>query len=249
MRGWAFAVLGLSATVATADEVLLASGGKLAGVANEVGENLVVETAYGTVTVPKAQVVAIDRRVKTVVEEFKAREASTDITNADQVWALSRWAKENGLHGRARHLARRTVELHPDHEAARKELGYHRFQGRWLTYEQVMIAKGFVKHEGKWLTPSELELKLAAEAKERERKAELRRKREEARKAREAARRKSAVPYGEANPKPIYVGATPSRATFYTGYNLYGPLGAVPSIQGVFDLSRYIDITPRFRWP
>jgi len=41
--------------------------------------------------------------------------------------------------------------LDPDHEGARKLLGYEKVHGKWMTADEAMEAKGLIKYDGRWL--------------------------------------------------------------------------------------------------
>ena len=92
--------------------------------------------------------------------------------SADSLYRLGTWARRHGLSREGRDLLERALLRDPEHEAARRSLGFKRFEGRWLTEEEVMLAKGFVQFEGRWVTENEKDLILrerAARLKERER--------------------------------------------------------------------------------
>lgn len=222
MKTLAVAILTtLAVSIASADEIVLLSGGKLMGIAREEGDSVVVETTYGIVTVPRDQVISIDRTKKSLVEELKAREGQTDFANVESVWELAKWARDNNLPRQARQLMQKVIEHSPNHEFARRELGYYIFQGQWLTYDEMMMAKGFTKYRNKWLTASERELMVKAEFEEKVRKDEERRKRDEARRPRPSEAAKIRPPVDEQNPAPIYTMGLENR-NFYPGYNIYG---------------------------
>jgi len=50
---------------------------------------------------------------------------------------------------------RRVLDADPDHRAARRALGYEEVDGRWLRGDDLWRARGFVHHEGKWMTALE----------------------------------------------------------------------------------------------
>ena len=51
------------------------------------------------------------------------------------------------------------IGLNTNHEGARRMLGYRKLNNEWLTEEEYMIAKGFVKYQDKWV-PKELAVEL-----------------------------------------------------------------------------------------
>jgi hypothetical protein len=77
----------------------------------------------------------------------------------------------------------RAVALDPENETARRELGFRRYAGKWLTEEEWQAEQGNVKFEGKWIPETERDLIL----RERLAKLEQRIKDLEAREAKLAA--------------------------------------------------------------
>ena len=49
----------------------------------------------------------------------------------------------------------RVLEVDPEHRAARRALGYELVGDRWLQGGALMRAKGFIHHDGKWMTALE----------------------------------------------------------------------------------------------
>ena len=47
------------------------------------------------------------------------------------------------------------IRLDPDHLAARRALGYEQIDGTWYQGDALYRAKGFVHHEGRWMTAQE----------------------------------------------------------------------------------------------
>ncbi len=142
----------------SADEVRLKGGGKVVGIATEKDGKVIVEVGIGKVAFPKDEVLSI-KSGRTPLHEYRDRAAKIgrDAT-AGEHYELAVWAGERrlGLHER-RHL-KKTIELDPDHEGARRALGFQLYKGKWLTRGEIQREKGFVKFEGKWMTQAEVEL-------------------------------------------------------------------------------------------
>lgn len=165
----AAAVLAFAGT-ALADEVVLKNGAVLEGLAKEEGDKVVVEMDAGSMTLKRSDVSLI-RKVAGPLQELEARlEKPLD---AEGNFQAATWAREKGLVARSTDLYRKVLLMNPDHEGARKALGYTKHEGRWLTEEELLEAKGYVRHEGRWVTREERERLLEAE--ERRRLAELQR--------------------------------------------------------------------------
>jgi hypothetical protein len=96
---------------------------------------------------------AADAKSKAAGDYDAVRERYADDVEGN--WALAEWCKEHKLHDRRTEHLRRVLELDPDHAAARRALGYSRIGGQWLTREQFMTARGYVRHRGRWVLPQE----------------------------------------------------------------------------------------------
>jgi hypothetical protein len=147
MRPLALSLVLVSA--ALADEVVLRNGSSFTGLVREVGDRIVVEMDFGTMTFKKVDVRSISKG-NDPYSEFETRsKAATDIKS---MLELAAWAREKGLGTKATELYRRILTLDPDQADARKALGYEKFDGQWLTNDDLMVARGFVKVNGRWLT-------------------------------------------------------------------------------------------------
>ncbi|MHC4940622.1 MAG: HEAT repeat domain-containing protein [Planctomycetota bacterium] len=96
-------------------------------------------------------------------KEYAAKAASIEKEDAAAHYRLALWCKEKGLRMESIREMRVVVMLEPDHLAARRALGYEKVAGRWVSGKEKMRAKGFVKHDGVWLTPEEYKLYAADE--------------------------------------------------------------------------------------
>ena len=152
--------------LARADEVFLKGGGKVSGVIVERGESTVaVETGPGRVTIALTRV---ERIVEggSALKSFHERAA---VLASDDVagWAaLARWAAELGLATQAREAWFRVLAVDPAHAEANADLGHVRLDGVWRSEDEAYGARGFVRFEGRWVSPSEHEALLRERAAE-----------------------------------------------------------------------------------
>jgi len=94
-----------------------------------------------------------------VKDEYAKRAAEVQANAADAHYRLALWCGEHGLPAAyANRHYRAVVTLETDHRAARRALGYERVAGRWVKGKDLMRAKGFVEHDGAWVTRKEYEL-------------------------------------------------------------------------------------------
>ncbi len=157
-----FVAIGLlTATVCPAEVFILESGGRIDGELlnpdENPRENFVVRIEGGaTVTLQAGQVRQILRARPEESEYQRIRPGYPD--TVDGQWALAEWCLENRLlDHRQRHL-QRVIELEPDHTEARRALGYSRFDGQWMTQDEVMAERGYLRYQGRWRTRQEIEL-------------------------------------------------------------------------------------------
>lgn len=157
------ALLALLAAPAAADEVVLRNGSVFSGRVLDQGDRVSIQMDYGTLTFRKSEVRDIRRSDDPLKElEQKVEAASTP----QKVFETALWARDRGLPGKANELLEKAILLDPDHEGARKALGYERHEGAWLRGDDLMVARGFVKHEGKWLQRATVEQLLAQQSAE-----------------------------------------------------------------------------------
>lgn len=137
-----------AAVPVSADEVILKNGAVFSGAVREEGERVVIEVDFGTVTFKRVDVRTI-RRSADPIKEFEERfKAAADVKG---YYDLGVWSRDRGLATRAADLFKKVVSLDPDHAGARKALGYELHEGKWLSADEVMVARGFVRHNGRWL--------------------------------------------------------------------------------------------------
>jgi hypothetical protein len=148
---------------AGADEVWLDNGRRLSGKVTRLPDGRVeVVAALGRLVLPGERVAKIERgeSVEEAVQAALALLAPGDVTRRFELASL---CQREGAATLARQLFQAVVRLSPDHEGARRALGYQRFGGSWLTEEQVHAARGEVKFRGEWVPLRERERVLAWE--------------------------------------------------------------------------------------
>lgn len=149
---------------ATADLVRLRNGGQVRGQVQSADEAVVVVRTLlgGTVSLDREEVELIERR-SLLVEDYETRAQRTPDT-VDAHWELAEWCKARGLKEQREEQLQLLLDIHPDHAEARRILGHIRHNGEWLTRDEWMTARGYVKHGGRYITPQERDLLLKSEA-------------------------------------------------------------------------------------
>jgi hypothetical protein len=160
----ALASLAMTLTIAAAargDVFMLANDGLIQGELvnkNETPrEKYIIQTVQGgQVTLDRQQVVEVRRESAAQAEYEKIRGQYADTVEGQ--WKLAEWCREHVLlPSREVHL-KRILELDPNHEPARRGLGYVRKAGHWMTQEEIMTGRGYVRYKGDWMLPEEVEL-------------------------------------------------------------------------------------------
>ncbi|MFH1023399.1 MAG: hypothetical protein V1809_08405 [Planctomycetota bacterium] len=168
-----FAAVLLAAATLPADTVVLKNGDRIEGKVTENSDKGV------SITVTRGNMQAVFHYRKDEVasieagadpaeilrEEYQTRLAKVaNGGTADGWFALGEWCAEKLLKKEAEAAWRKTLTFAPDHEGARRALGYRRHQGTWMTEEEVRMAEGYVKFRGQWVKPEERDRILADES-------------------------------------------------------------------------------------
>lgn len=151
----------LCAHSVSADLVRLKQGGELRGEvldqsAADGGLTTIRTLSGAIVSVAQGDVDFVQRR-SALIEEYVTRARVLPDT-VDAHWELAEWCRTRQLVDQRKEQLERLLDLDPDHDAARRILGYVRHVGRWMTKEDMMAERGYLRHEGRWVTRQELEL-------------------------------------------------------------------------------------------
>ncbi len=147
----------------------MTNGGQITGEIQNPDEmprkTFVVKTRDGAeITLERSQVkqVVKQRPAETEYEALRARTADT----VQGQWELAEWCRQRSMLSQRRTHLQRIVELEPDHKAARSALGYVWKDGQWTTHEEVMKSRGLQSFRGRWLTPEEIEIAKEKDSRE-----------------------------------------------------------------------------------
>ncbi|QDU87078.1 hypothetical protein Pla175_04330 [Pirellulimonas nuda] len=150
------------------DVVQLATGGRVVGtiVPNDDRNTVAIDLeGGGRLTLTRKQIALVTPR--SAAQQVYAGRAPTVPDTPLAQWNFAEWCRENGLADESRVHLERVVQLDPNHEEARAQLGYRRVGDRWLDREDLMAARGMVRHSGDYRTPQEIELIERKEQQER----------------------------------------------------------------------------------
>ncbi len=141
---------------ARADIVILEDCRKLEGETKREGENLIVSGPFGKLKIPRKYVwKIIEQETPWAKFERCFKDIATD--NAKGYLELGKWAKTAGLRAEANRAFEAAMAADPENAEARALLNFEKINGVWLRGEELLIAKGWKKHEGYWYEPEEYE--------------------------------------------------------------------------------------------
>lgn len=164
MRGAALVMAALLAGAARADVVETHEGRKIEGkVIEETASVVKIQTKFGTIEVPRANVKRITKGE--TVDDLYARKRAAAKSASDWV-EVARWCAERGLRKEAREGFERAAALDPTCEEAQRALGRVKDGDEWVTLEErkrregareraALESKGLVEFGGRWVTPEE----------------------------------------------------------------------------------------------
>ena len=111
-----------------------------------------------------------DRAKEANLRSFALQRQFVANDSAPALYALGLWARSHGLAADALVLFQEAITVDPDHEFARRALGYRRYKGDWLTETEVNRSMGLIEFEGDWMTPGTKQAILEARTLVKERK-------------------------------------------------------------------------------
>lgn len=129
MRYWLLLVVGLLYGVVLAqDRVVLKDGQVFEGkVEKETKKTVFLRTKYGLLRIPRDKIARLQKE-KTPEDEYAAKRKRI----AQQLFELALWCKKHGLQKQALRHLKEVLKFDPNHEGARKLLGYVRKDKRWV---------------------------------------------------------------------------------------------------------------------
>ncbi len=163
-----FGTAALPASPARADQVILDNGDVIEGSAHEEGDHVVVSLDMGSLTLAKSEIREI-KKGDTPLDALQKMKQNVKGDNVADLHRVAAWAKDQGLDSKAREIYRRILEIAPNDAKAHQALGDRQLDGRWLSEDDYMIAKGFVLYEGTWRTKDEVRALEAEDSARRER--------------------------------------------------------------------------------
>jgi hypothetical protein len=140
---------------AQADRVHLAGGGVIEGKVTKQGRKVMVELAFGQLTLPVETVKRIESSPSDV-QSFEERYAKLNPGDVAGLMALADFCRDHDMSERERQVLQKVIETAPDRKEARARLGYARTEAGWITREEQYKAQGMVQYEGQWVTRQQM---------------------------------------------------------------------------------------------
>ncbi|MEE3198767.1 MAG: hypothetical protein VX254_01960 [Planctomycetota bacterium] len=144
---------------ARADIVYLRDGKTIEGkvTLNEDDNTYRIDTTRGSVIKPFNDIQRIVK-AKLPQEVFTERFASVDRKDLNELASLVTWAREKYLVPQKQKVCGLILKIDPNHEMARRELGYTVFENEWILEKDLrkkQLDLGLVKYKGEWVSRKE----------------------------------------------------------------------------------------------
>jgi hypothetical protein len=156
----------VAAAPAAADVIHLKTGRSIEGASSPGAKKGTIEVrkADGVVVVLlEADIVRIEKK-EDPASELERRLRAVPPDEVEPLLDLLGWAREKSLHREAKGIARRIIDIDPNDEAARKELGYVVYENKWILESELRKRKGLVRFRDEWMEAAEKERRLLREA-------------------------------------------------------------------------------------
>ncbi|MEQ1917914.1 MAG: hypothetical protein ABL955_01835 [Elusimicrobiota bacterium] len=120
----------------------------------EKGSEIWIGIDQGEIGVDRKTIISITAEPNDDTE-FNARKAKLAAADVAGHWRLAKWARAKRLESSAIAEAETVLALEPSHPAAHEFLGHELHEGKWLSHDEVMKAKGFLDYRGRWVSREE----------------------------------------------------------------------------------------------
>ena len=133
---------------AQADVFMLRSGGHIDGDLMNADQNprtsyVIAVSGGGQITLEAAVVEKVQTPRPELAEYEKMRRQSPDTVEGQM--KLAEWCRDQGLKEQRKTALERVLILDPEQLEARRLLGYHKVKDQWMTHDEEMADKGYVK--------------------------------------------------------------------------------------------------------
>jgi predicted esterase len=140
----------LVCAVAQGDVIYTTDGRKITGkIVGEDTDTVTIKARYGgEITLDRMDIDRIERG-KLPEEVYEEKAKALKDSDAQGHCELGQWCKKNGLSAQAKKEFQKAIAANPEHEAARKALGYLKREGKWvLPSREKEKTEARAKHSG-----------------------------------------------------------------------------------------------------
>jgi hypothetical protein len=154
--------LASSPTRANAAIFQLANGGEISGElvnVNRADQDSFVIRPYigGEITLTATNVLEVVAQQPVEIAYTKKRLQVID--SVDGHLELAEWCREKRLKQNQKDHLQRVLQIDPDQPTARSLLGYTLVDGKWMTRDEKMRSRGYVRDGSRWVLPQEKNLR------------------------------------------------------------------------------------------
>ncbi len=154
--------LASSPTRANAAIFQLANGGEISGElvnVNRADQDSFVIRPYigGEITLTATNVLEVVAQQPLEIAYTKKRLQVID--SVDGHLELAEWCREKRLKQNQKDHLQRVLQIDPDQPTARSLLGYTLVDGKWMTRDEKMRSRGYVRDGSRWVLPQEKNLR------------------------------------------------------------------------------------------
>ena len=154
--------LASSPTRANAAIFQLANGGEISGElvnVNRADQDSFVIRPYigGEITLTATSVLEVVAQQSVEIAYTKKRLQVID--SVDGHLELAEWCREKRLKQNQKDHLQRVLQIDPDQPTARSLLGYTLVDGKWMTRDEKMRSRGYVRDGSRWVLPQEKNLR------------------------------------------------------------------------------------------
>lgn len=138
------------------DKIILKEGGLISGtIISDKGSTVKIKVKGGKVMyIKKKDIRKIISKPKPE-QEYKKRAKETSRKDPKANYELALWCQKQGMKSEAEKHLKIVLKWDPDHEGARKALGFGFYEGKWHS-GQELESMGLVPFDGEWIKKEEL---------------------------------------------------------------------------------------------
>jgi len=147
---------------ANADIFQLANGGEICGElvnADRTGQDPFVIRPYAGGQINLAASSVLETVVQSPIEVAYAKKRLQVVDSVEGYLELAQWCQKNRLKQEQKFHLQQVLQIDPDQPTARSLLGFSLVDGKWMTKDEKMRARGYVREGSRWVLPQEKKLR------------------------------------------------------------------------------------------